>query len=94
MSERTSVSEQRREHRREASGEVRVRFSDPQPRNLEGRLMDVSASGFRMAHNYARLAAGQIVEFAHVEAKGSARVIWNRISDGNVETGFLVVRGR
>ncbi len=89
-----SISEKRREHRREASGLVRVRFSDPQPQDVEGRLMDVSSSGFRMAHGYAPLAAGQIVEFAHLEATGRARVIWNRIVEGKVETGFLVVLGK
>jgi len=30
------------------------------------------------------------VEFAHVEASGRARVMWNRILAGGVETGFLV----
>jgi len=31
------------------------------------------------------------VEFAHPEAKGRARVMWNRILAGGVESGFLVV---
>jgi hypothetical protein len=86
-----SVSEKRREHRREATGLVQVRFSDPQPQQIEGRLMDVSSGGFRMAHVYASLAPGQIVEFAHTESRGRARVIWNRIVEEKVETGFLVV---
>jgi hypothetical protein len=86
-----NVSEKRREHRREATGLVHVRFSDPQPQHIEGRLMDVSSGGFRMAHAFASLAPGQIVEFNHIEARGHARVIWNRIIDEEVETGFLVV---
>ena len=86
-----SPSEKRREHRRETSGMVHVRFSDPQQQQIDGRLMDVSSSGFRMAHAYASLAPGQIVEFAHTESRGRARVIWNRIVDQKVETGFLVV---
>jgi hypothetical protein len=86
-----STSEKRREYRREATGLVHVRFSDPQPQQIEGRLMDVSSGGFRMAHGYASLAAGQIVEFKHAESRGRARVIWNRIIDEQVETGFLVV---
>jgi hypothetical protein len=88
-----SQSEKRREPRREASGVVHVRFSDPQAVEIEGHLMDVSPGGFRMSHHFASLAAGQIVEFSHVEAKGRARVIWNRILADGVETGFLVVRG-
>jgi len=52
--------------------------------------MDVSTSGFRMAHDFQSLRSGQVVEFAHVEASGRARVMWNRILAGGVETGFLV----
>lgn len=53
--------------------------------------MDVSDRGFRMAHDCVSLAAGQIVEFAHLEAAGHARVVWNRVIAGRVESGFLVV---
>jgi hypothetical protein len=85
--------EKRRELRRKASGAVEVRFSDPQARTIEGVLMDVSASGFRMAHQDAGLQAGQVVEFSHDEAVGKARVMWNRIVDRRVETGFLLISG-
>jgi hypothetical protein len=83
----------RKEPRRVADGEVRVRFENPQLREIQGRLVDLSASGFRMAHEYAALEAGQIVEFSHIEAAGRARVVWNRIADARVETGFVVVTG-
>jgi hypothetical protein len=89
-----SQHEKRREPRREASGVVHVRFADPKTVDIEGRLIDVSPGGFRMSHDFASLAAGQIVEFSHVEAKGHARVIWNRILEERVETGFLVVGGK
>jgi hypothetical protein len=88
-----STREQRREPRRAADGAVRVWFDDPQPFEIQGRLMDVSKSGFRMSHDCAALPAGRIVEFLHVEAGGRARVVWNRIVDGRVETGFFVVSG-
>jgi len=87
-----SHPEKRREPRREASGTVHVRFSDPNPVEIEGRLMDVSPGGFRMSHHFTSLAAGQIVEFAHIEARGRARVMWNRILAERVETGFLVLQ--
>lgn len=86
-----SIHEKRREQRRQASGMVRIRFSDPQPREIAGRLLDVSENGFRMTHDFRSLPAGQVVEFSHVEARGRARVIWNRIVEQSVETGFLVV---
>ena len=84
------VHEKRREERRPANGSVRVQFSNPRVIRIEGRLIDVSSGGFRMSHEYTSLAAGQVVEFAHSEATGSARVMWNRIVERAVESGFLV----
>jgi hypothetical protein len=86
----TPVREMRREERRKAEGSVRVRFATPQVVEVEGRLVDVSASGFRMTHTCVALAAGQVVEFSHVEAAGQARAVWNRVLADRVETGFLV----
>jgi hypothetical protein len=85
------IREKRRESRRPADGVAQVEFSNPQPVKIQGRLMDVSASGFRMAHSYTSLATGQMVEFSHSATSGSARVMWNRILDQRVETGFLVI---
>jgi hypothetical protein len=85
-----TMHDKRRETRRAASGNVRVKFTDPEPLEIDGKLMDVSTSGFRMSHDCASLHSGQVVEFAHVEASGQARVMWNRILAGGVETGFLV----
>ncbi len=86
-----TIHEKRREERRVASGGVRVRFTNPEPLEIDGRLMDVSANGFRMAHACVSLQSGQVVDFAHVEACGRAQVMWNRILPGGVETGFRVV---
>jgi hypothetical protein len=83
--------EKRREQRRKTSGSVSVRFNDSHAREIEGRLIDVSASGFRMAHELTSLTTGQVVEFSHGEASGQARVMWNRIIEDSVETGFLVI---
>ena len=85
------IGEKRREHRRAASGTARVRFADPHLCEVEGRLIDISTSGFRMRHACMSLAAGQVVEFSHAEAAGRARVMWNRVLGERVETGFLVV---
>jgi hypothetical protein len=87
----TPVREMRREVRRPAEGAVRIRYTNPRTVEVEGRLVDVSLSGFRMAHGCVTLAAGQMVEFMHTEASGKARVMWNRVVEQRVETGFLVV---
>ena len=86
----SSFPGKRREVRRAASGAVRVRFANPQQTEIEGRLIDLSPSGFRMLHTCVALAAGQVVEFSHIEAAGQARVMWNRVLAQNVETGFFV----
>jgi hypothetical protein len=81
----------RREPRRQASGAVYVTFEDPRKQEIRGQLIDVSVSGFRMAHAFASLEAGQLVEYSYTEAAGQARVVWNRITNGRVETGFVVI---
>jgi hypothetical protein len=81
------ASDQRREPRRPASGAVRV-ITARGP--VDGRLVDVSYSGFRMAHGSAPLEPGQVLEFRHGGASGRARVIWNRIAAGRTETGFFI----
>jgi len=85
------IQEQRKEARRPAEGPVLVCFSDPQPLEIVGQLMDVSPNGFRMSHANQSLQTGQVVEFSHAHAAGAARVMWNRIMDQRVETGFLIV---
>ena len=80
--------EQRKEPRRSAKGKVTVQTERAE---LQGQLVDVSESGFRMAHDNTSLEPGQVLQFAHREAAGRARVIWNRIMEGRVETGFLIV---
>jgi hypothetical protein len=83
--------EQRREPRRTAHGTVMVRIGEPKPFVVQGRLVDVSTHGFRMAHECSLLESGQVVEFSHGYAVGQARVVWNRIFEHRVETGFLLV---
>ncbi len=88
MSTLASPRELRREPRRQAKGSVTIQTVRAE---VQGQLVDVSESGFRMAHGDASLEPGQVLEFAHREAVGHARVIWNRIMSGRVETGFLIV---
>jgi len=89
-----AIHEKRREVRQPAEGPVLVSFSDPQRMEILGDLMDLSPGGFRMAHANQSLQSGQLVEFSHSFAVGVARVMWNRIMDHRVETGFRIVASK
>ena len=91
MSAQPQFRDQRREPRRATQGAVMVRFDNPQPFVIHGKLLDVSQHGFRMSHEYRGLDAGSVVEYSHTESAGKARVCWNRIVETRVETGFLVL---
>lgn len=61
---------------------------------MQGRLIDVSETGFRAAHGDALLVRGQEIFFEHEKGQGKARAIWNRILDGEIQTGFLIVSAK
>ena len=87
-----SAKDQRREPRKPADGiasiRARERLAGPWS---EAKLVDFSESGFRLDHRDTSFRAGQELDFAHPYAKGTARVVWNRILDGRVETGCLIL---
>jgi PilZ domain len=83
--------EKRKEPRAPVDGSVRILLDEPVVAEIHGTLMDISASGFRASHGHAALLKGQTVRFWHAAASGQARVVWNRITAGTVETGFLIV---
>jgi hypothetical protein len=82
----------RREVRREAQGVASVRPKrEPNSVWHEAKLVDVSDSGFRLAHIDTSFLAGEELDFKHPYAAGTARVVWNRILDGRVETGCMIL---
>lgn len=87
-----SDSERRAERRYRGKGSLKLSFDDPSRQEISGRLVDYSQSGFRAVHAYPALHTGQLVQFRHALDAGEARVMWNRIADECVETGFLVVK--
>ena len=86
-----SFADRRKEPRFAASGAVRLYFADPLPLEVQGRLVDISQSGFRVAHGFPGFQAGQSLHFRHDQGQGTARVMWNRILPEHVETGFFIV---
>ena len=75
-----STVDNRREPRYPAHGTVEIRWDDPVIMVVQGFLVDISHSGFRMRHSCQALEAGTIVNFVHDEAQGRARVVWTRLT--------------
>jgi hypothetical protein len=85
-------AERRREARHDASGEIRIQVRLPKLLEIHARLVDISPSGFRAMHMYPALSAGQKVQFCFEENEGLALVVWNRIFEEHVETGFFILQ--
>ena len=86
-----SSVDRRSEERFNAEGDVSLVFEEPTHHEITGSLADYSKSGFRAVHHCTSLHSGQVVHFRHFVASGTARVMWNRIQQGKVESGFLVI---
>ena len=86
-----SWAERRSEPRRPARGQVFVNLTELPHVEFAGELLDVSNSGFRAAHTCRELHSGQTVRFNYDGASGEARVVWTRIEDQRVESGFFVL---
>ncbi len=85
-----SYGNRRASTRLPADGMVELSFADPLPVTISGRLLDVSSGGFRAAHACADIHTGLEVRFSHQRAAGAARVVWNRIVEGCMESGFAL----
>src|SRR3981081_1679342 len=78
-------AEQRAEERRSADGWVCLMLDQEGTIAVEGRLMDLSTSGFRALHRNRDLSPGRVVRFqltddsADIHRAGWARVIWSRL---------------
>jgi hypothetical protein len=87
-----SAADRRKGTRIPAKGTVALFVDEPHAEPIRGHLMDTSSSGFRATHNFAGLRSGQHVRFRLPGAEGKALVVWNRIMDGGVESGFFIMR--
>ncbi len=91
MTKSACMVEQRAEVRSPAQGGVWFSLDGPDPRQFQGSLVDYSRRGFRAAHPQTSLTAGQRVLFRHSFGEGLAVVMWNRILERHVESGFLIL---
>jgi len=86
-----AVDDRRREERIAARGEVILILETPQIFEVRGRLLDKSSQGFRASHMYPALTSGQIIRCRLEGVETLVRVVWNRIVEEEVESGFLIV---
>lgn len=86
-----STDDRRAEPRFRASGEVHLLIGGPQRLAVPGKILDVSQHGMRVEHMYSALASGAILEIQSGDTKYTARVVWNRIKDDGVESGFYLL---
>ena len=91
MTKTACMVDQRTEIRSPAQGEVWFVLDAPDSRQFRGSLKDYSTHGFRAAHPHTSLSAGQRVRFRHSFGEGRALVMWNRILERHVESGFLII---
>jgi len=74
-----------------AAGPVKLIPDGPLGAAVEGSLLDISDGGFRASHRCPTLVTGQVVHFEHSSRAGQARLVWNRITGREVESGFCYV---
>ncbi len=83
--------DRRAEARLKANGTVSLKLSEDFQVGFEARLMDISASGFRVRHANSELRSGQECEFTLPGTRGRAKVVWNRTTPDFIETGFFIL---
>jgi hypothetical protein len=85
------MSDRRKEERSPQSGAIEISFEDPVPVTVRAELLEVSARGFRAAHNEKALAPGLEVDYKSASSSGRARVIWTHVLEGRCVSGFLLL---
>ena len=89
--ETAGVDDRRREERVPVMGEGILVMETPQIFEVRGRMLDQSLGGFRASHMYPALTSGQVIRCRVDGKERLARVVWNRIIEEEVETGFLLL---
>lgn len=85
------TDERRQEPRFRATGDVNLIVGGPTALAVPGRIVDVSQHGMRVVHMYAALTSGTMLKIESGSEVYTARVVWNRISEDGVESGFYLL---
>ena len=86
-----TAPDRRGEHRYPASGKVLLVIEGAQPISVPGRLLDCSQHGMRVQHMYPALTSGTMLRIEAAGQNYTARVVWNRINEEGVESGFYLL---
>lgn len=85
---KAATRERRAAIRQPATGAVWLRSTEG---DVEGQLIDRSATGFRVAYASGELSTGLEVDFVIGQQQGRARVAWNRFTRRHWESGLLIL---
>lgn len=83
--------DRRSEARLKANGTVTLRLNEEYQVPFDARLMDISASGFRVRHANTELRSGQECDFTLPGTRGKAKVVWNQTTPDFIKTGFFIL---
>jgi hypothetical protein len=81
-------ADRRMEPRFEVSGEVRLIVNHLY---VPGRLLNLSDHGMRVEHMYSALTSGQVLQVQVQGQVRTAKVVWSRIREEGVQTGFYLL---
>jgi hypothetical protein len=92
----SECAEHRGEPREASAGAICLMLPDlgakSGPSEVQGRVVDHSANGFRVEHTFAGLSCGQMVRCRFDDSSPrTARVVWTRVHGERVESGFFVL---
>jgi hypothetical protein len=86
------VPERRKAGRTPLAGHLEIILVDPVPQRVDAELIEISAMGFRAAHDSSTLEPGLEVLCKRDGANAvRARVIWTQVLGRHRVSGFLVV---
>ena len=81
----------RGEPRIHCDGQVTLTIENAAIPEATARMVDVSKTGFRAAHNRSDLRPGCLVRFQHQLFVGQAKVVWTHPHAGRLESGFAII---
>jgi hypothetical protein len=87
----TNIAERRRFTRFPRSELVQISFENPTLVTVEAELVEMSATGFRIAHESRELISGMDVSLRRDKVSNRARVVWSHLLNGRRVAGCVLL---